>query len=408
MYNSVPQTLKELSRLRWLALLVQLLVLLFVNFVLKASLPIFWLACLLALSGMGNLLFTRIRIKSDTLVGISLIFDVLILTALLALCGGPSNPFSVFFLMQVAVAAVFGRPLYTWIVVALSSIGFGILFFWHVPLPHSLGGHSMGHEGSFSIHLQGMWLAYTLTAMVIGVFVSRVSEARRMAEYGQQKAGHLLALATLAAGAAHEIGNPLGTIKLAVGELKRTLGHDNVSEEAINDLMLIDEEIERAGAVLRRMSQSAGELMGEQPRPAELDSLVEVTLNLLGDQKDRVTLVLEPELNEVYWPVQASAQAFQQLLKNALDASDASVLFKVQQRGENIRLYIEDQGAGMEKKILERVGEPFYTTGSGMGLGVFIARSLIQHAGGTLEIQSAPRKGTQVCVTLPRHAKGQR
>ena len=112
MFKSMPNTLKEIVRLRWISIGAQLFTFLSVISFLDARLPIFWIAASLGLSCVGNLLLPNTSLEAATKIGVLLIFDALILTVLLLLSGGPSNPFSVFFLTQVALAAVFARPLY--------------------------------------------------------------------------------------------------------------------------------------------------------------------------------------------------------------------------------------------------------------------------------------------------------
>jgi len=269
MFKAMPNTLKEIVRLRWISVGLQLFTFLSVITFLDARLPIFWIA-----------------------------------TSLFASC----------------VANV-------------------IVFFWHIPLPETLGGHSMGHGGSFSVHLQGMWLAYTLTAIVIAVFVSRLSQARQRAEQAQERSAHLLALATLAAGAAHEIGNPLGTIKIAAGELKRTLEEQSASDEILSDISLIDDEIERARAVLKRMSQSAGELMGERPRPTSVQALVDETMTLIGAQSERVRISVADDLPEVQWPLQASAQLLYDGHRHGTRRLHRALFDSAQRRNDGDRVY---------------------------------------------------------------------
>ncbi|MBK8010414.1 MAG: HAMP domain-containing histidine kinase [Deltaproteobacteria bacterium] len=354
-----------------------------------------------------------------------LLLDVLLLTVLLALTGGPSNPFSILYLIHVVLAAVLARPVWTWSVAILSSASFGSLFFLSMPSPLRLSGHA--HSGSgfgsglgYDFHLQGMWAAFTLAAIVVAAFSARLAAELRLARDEQAKTERLAGLATLAAGAAHEIGNPLATIRIAVGELKVALEELGVEDAHLADLRLIDAEVSRAHAVLRRMTMSAGEMNVEVPAPIELSRVLDNAREQLGREASRVAISFEPDdpRSAVHWPEQATTQVLVQLLRNALAASDSlvrtpdgedawstsrRVLCRARLLRDRVEIEIQDRGVGMSPDVLERVGQPFFTTRpkAGMGLGVFLARSMAEQLGGTLTFRSTPGVGTSVCFSVP-------
>lgn len=400
--------MRALIRLRWAAVLVLLVLVLLVTLTWSAKLPLVGLFGILGLTAVSNLVLPGlVRLGTERVVGGVVILDALLLTALLALTGGPANPFSVLYLIHVTLAATMTRPLWTWLVVAASSGGFALVFFFNIPLPPELGGHHhVMHHMSYSVHLQGMWVAYTLAAISIALFVSRLSEALRQEREEHGRAARLLGLATLAAGAAHEIGNPLATIRVAASELERDLQAAPIDREHLEDLKLINDEVRRAQGVLERMAVGAGELVGELPVPLELHALFEAALRPLGADRGRVAVNLAPDMPRVRWPVQATAQAFTQLFRNGLQAStpDAKMRCSAAEKDGGVALEFEDQGVGMSPQVLERIGEPFFTTRPdvGVGLGVFIARSLIEHLGGLFRVDSTEGKGTCVRVWLPR------
>ena len=139
-----------------------------------------------------------------------------------------------------------------------------------------------------------------------------------------------------------------------------------------------------------------------------LEALLTSVVNALGPDRARVALVLEPAEQAVRWPVEASAQAVTQVLKNALQASAKQVTLRGAAEDAHVDLTVEDDGLGMDAATLARVGEPFFTTrpGEGQGLGVFIARALVEHLGGSVTIESAPRQGTRVRLRLPVEVRG--
>lgn len=397
-------SLRALVRLRWVALAAMLLTTLLTVLIWLVPLPLLPIAGLFAALALSNLLVERLgSFDRAQLTGAVILFDVGLLTALLSLTGGPANPFTILFVVQVMLTAVMSTQRWTWGIVAASSLGFGLLFWVSAPLPPELGGHPHT-SGSYSIHLRGMWVAYVLGASAVALFVSRLSDALRLERERQERASRLLGLAALAAGAAHEIGNPLGTIRLAADDLEEELRDRQDAAGLIKDVQLIGEELGRAKAVLDRMAAAAGELRGEAPQRSSARAVLERAVQLAGDGAP-VKLELDEALPQVRWPAQATAQALCQLVRNAILASPqgAQVLLRARPHDFGVELQVIDRGRGIAPELLPRVGEPFFTTrgGQGTGLGVFVARSLIEQLGGELRLDSKIGVGTTATLFLP-------
>lgn len=401
--------LRAFTRLRWVALAAQASTIALVMGAWEVQLPLPELLLTLGVSALSNAVLTRVpRAASEPMLGAALVFDGVVLTALLGLCGGPANPFSVLYLIHVTLAAIVTNRLWTWLVVGVSSAGFGLLFFANVPLPPALGGH--GHQaglGPYGAHLQGMWLSHFVAASAIATFVSALSASLRDERTKRERTARLLGLATLAAGAAHEIGNPLATIRVAAGELQRRLGSTGLPSLVLEDLSLIQQEVDRATEVLRRLAATAGELNGEGLTPTEVQPLLQSVVEHCAYRGASVELDCRP-LPAVNWPVQAVTQALTQLLRNALQASapGSAVVCSAWGEAGGVAILVQDCGSGMDSETLERVGEPFFTTrpGAGMGLGVFIARSLLEHLGGRMSLLSRQGRGTTARLWLPLSA----
>lgn len=425
-----------LVKMRWVASasIFAILVLLQLQ-PMAATMPMrpLWLVAL-AMVASNALLAWRLRKllspdRLNRLIGPTLLWDVIALTILLGFAGGPSNPFSVLYLVHVTLAALMLRGAWLWGIVAASILGYGALFWWHVPLPPELGGHGMHHgapqpaiapehqhhqhhqtpaakepEQAFSAHLQGMWIALSLVATFIAYFVSKLNVALDRERAARASVAKQLSLTTLAAGAAHELATPLSTIKLAAAELK-----DNIEQlgpehgELLEDTTLIVSEVNRARQVLDRMALGAGELAGEGVRATTIAQVIARSLEGLGAQAARVQVQELPALT-VLWPFEATAQALTQLMKNALEASTAPVFVSVQRASARVVIKIVDHGDGMSAEVLARLGEPFFTTkatGEGMGLGVFLAHTLMEQLGGSLQAESAQGQGTTMIIELP-------
>ena len=410
--SSDSASIAFLVRLRWVAVVSQLAIIIAVRYSLYAQLPVVPLLALVAATALSNVVLTRygaLASRPEWWLRSVLLLDTLLLTAFLALTGGASNPFSVLYTVHVALAAMLAGPVLTALVVVQAILGFGLLFILNIPLPPELGGHIHG-GGAFSAHLQGMWRAFSTAALTIGLFVNRLSALLRKERDDHNRTVRLLGLATLAAGAAHEIGNPLGTIKIAASEMKASLDGKSAAREILDDAQLILGEVDRAQRAVRRLALGAGELMGEHPASMKLGDVVgRLDSQYLLDMA-RVEISCEHPQLDVRWPTQAVLQAVTQVLRNAIQVSppDKVVTCRVRANLSDVLFQVQDSGPGMPKEIQDRLGEPFFTTrepGQGMGLGLFIARSLVEHLGGALAVDSAPGRGTKVEISVPAGAR---
>jgi len=409
-------TLTWLVRLRWGFFVAQAVTVAGARYVLDVNVPIGELAVVVAASGLSNLALDlwsrRTRDPNDSVLGAVFVLDTLLLTALLYFSGGPANPFSAFYLVHVTIAAVALGMRWSAAVVVLSALSYACLFFKHVTVPAMEHVH---HSGSvFSVHLQGMWVALTIAASLIAYFVTRVSKALRAREAEllrvQQLAARnekLASLSTLAAGAAHELGTPLGTIAIAAKELERSIR--TAPDEAIEDARLIREELERCRAIVRRMSANAGQTIGELAEPTSTAAVVVALRERMGEG---ALSSIDFHITDAPFvaPVQGLVQVLSNLVQNAIHATADGrppVVFTSDVAGAAVRFTVQDRGRGIAPADLDRVGEPFFTTkppGQGMGLGLFLARAFAERHGGELVLASDEGKGTRVTLELPTAA----
>ena len=406
-------TLTWLIRLRWGFFLAQAATVVLARYVLDVDVPIAALAGVVATSGLSNLaldLWSRKRRDPhQSVLGGVFVLDTLLLTALLYFSGGPANPFSVFYLVHVTIAAVALGMRWAALVVVLSVMSYATLFFKHVNVPAMEHAH---HSGTaFSVHLQGMWVALVIAASLIAYFVTRVSGALRAREVELLRTQRLAArneklasLSTLAAGAAHELGTPLATIAIAAKELERSI--HSAPDEAVADARLIRDELERCRAIVSRMSASAGQSIGELPAPTSTTAVLAALRERMGDAAlSGVDVQLEDASFEA--PRDGLVQVLSNLVQNALHATPdggTPVVLTSDVVAGAVRFTVIDRGHGVARADLDRVGEPFFTTkppGQGMGLGLFLARAFADRYGGRLVFSSEEGKGSRVTLELP-------
>jgi two-component system sensor histidine kinase RegB len=406
------RNLAWLVRLRWFAVASQALTVLVAERMLHMQLSTSRLYAIVAATALSNLVcalwLRRQPLVREGALAALMAFDFVLLTALLHFAGGPSNPFTVLYLVHIALAAVVLRSSYAWALAALSAGCFGALFALpsEAADPHSMHMNHAAHgHAEMNLHLQGMWIAFAVAAFVIAYFVTRVTHdleaQRQQATQAQARAlrsEKLASLATLAAGAAHELATPLATIAVVAKELQRELS----TGAGADDARLIREEVDRCKHILQQMATDAGESAGEAFSEVTLRALFDKCLDGLGE-RERVQVVLGSEA-ALKVPSTVFARALRGIVRNALQASAGPVTLRAAvQRGETV-IEVRDQGTGMSPEVLASVGEPFFTTkpvGQGMGLGVFLARALCDRLGGRFELTSQLGEGTLARVVLP-------
>lgn len=257
-------------------------------------------------------------------------------------------------------------------------------------------------------HLRGMWVGYVLAGAAILGFVGRIARSlaerdRDLADAREQAArsAQLASLATLSAGAAHELGNPLSTIAIVSRELDRQLSSQGASADVLEDVRLIHGEVTRCRQVLERLRADAGDPAGEAP------SLI-APIELLQQAADGLDGKLEVEVaphtpERVGLFAQSSIRALRDVIRNALQASPDQAVVRIlaDADGPHLRVRVVDQGPGMDPATAARAVEPFFTTrpaGHGMGLGLFLARTVVERTGGRLQIDTQPNQGTTVTL----------
>lgn len=377
---------------------------------------VWWFARNTRDGGVGNL-----ETSGEFMIGSIMTLDMFLLTGLLYVTGGPSNPFTIFYLVNCILAGVVLRPMWGWILGILACLCYAALFISPVRVEAMIGGvESADVQYAWRVHLVGMFVAFATAAGITLYFFTRVFvELARLEQellvmrQRYHKGQRLEAMATLAAGAAHELSSPLSTIAVVAKELEREASAPGVAETMLEDTRLIREEVNRCRRILDRMSADAGESAGEA---LVLVTPTEVFDDILGEvsECERVRVHVADEVAALRFrlPRVALSQALRGLVQNALDASsdhqavdlEAELRQPRAARPPMLSLLVRDAGAGMEASTLERIGTPFFTTkdvGSGTGLGIFLARTVVERLGGQLWIESTPGKGTLVSVELP-------
>ncbi len=407
--------LNTLVRLRWLAIVGQSVTVLFVGYWLGFPLPVVPCFALIACSAVLNVSLalqypSTHRLPPPAAFGI-LTFDALQLAGLLYMTGGLTNPFSLLMAVPVVISAT-SLPLgmtslLGGLVIAMATL----LAFFHLPLPWF-----EGIELSMPfIYVAGSWFALSSSIAFTGIYAFRVAqEARLLAnalsatELVLQREQHLSALDGLAAAAAHELGTPLATIALVAREMERALGSDAIYAE---DVKLLRSQSERCREILKRLTSLSTESEEHLAR-LPLTSLVE---EVTAPHRDfGISIQLEPGERQGPEPVgrrnPGVIYGLGNLVENAVDCAKGRVVIGWRWNEAEVVFTIVDDGPGFPPEIVSRIGEPYMSTrqgverGGGMGLGLFIAKTLLERSGANLSFRNSntPGEGALVQIAWPR------
>ncbi|KIP99426.1 ATPase [Agrobacterium tumefaciens] len=407
--------LQTIVWLRWVAVVGQSATILIVAFGLNFPLPLLTCAVLIGALAMANIFLSarfpstyRLEPWEATML---LAFDLLQLTALIYITGGLSNPFAPLICVQVIIAFA-SQPLkhslmlLVFAIVCVTTIAFSpfpVPWYPDETLPIQI-----------IIHI-GIWCSIVAMMLFAAFYAYRVShEANQLAdalaatELVLEREKHLSQLDGLAAAAAHELGTPLATISVVAKEMERELGKDDRFRE---DVALLRSQSQRCRDILRRLTSLSAE--GEEHlRKLPLSSLIEEVM--APHREFGIKLRLVEKSGRSGEPVGARnagiIYGLGNLLENAVDYAKEAVTVTVEHDAQQVKVTVEDDGQGYAPDILARIGEPYVTRrqdvtrAGGLGLGLFIAKTLLERSGATLTFANRGPEavGARVTVVWPR------
>ena len=444
-----------LMKLRWVAVVGQLMTIVGSVFLFRIEIPMAWaMGTVILLTAFSNLFLTfwfhrwkrldvlrtsqpnlaiqMAPLNWDLILGLVLVMDMLSLTVLLFTTGGPNNPFCLFFFVNLCLCALMLNRRWAWAINVLTIFCFAGLMFQH----HEMSQLSSGLDPirswqDFSLQHAGMLVAFATCSSVIVYFMTRLTDELRLQQQEVRNAQRLRAnsekieaLGTLAAGTAHELATPLSTIAVVARDVEHAFEEHPPNfpgaQDVIDDVHLIRSQLDRCRGILDRMASHAGETIGEPIEPVTIEQIAEACLEgLIGHGRVQLNLSDDAKSEKLNVPLVGLSQAMRGLVQNAIDADPTDRPINIDVSKEAVEAKgggkgaketsnwvwrIRDQGHGMSEEQLSRVSEPFYTTkppGKGMGLGVFLARNVVRRLGGSIEIESVVDKGTCVTVSLP-------
>lgn len=400
-----------LIQLRWIAVIGQIVTMTVAHVALGVDLPLpamaGVLAALVALNIASLLRLWKHTPVSNAELFAALVFDVAALTAQLYLSGGATNPFTFLFLLQVTLGAVLLNAWSTWALVGLTGLCFAGLTLVYRPLD------LLNHDAAelFSLHIYGTLSCFALDAALLVVFVTRINRNlrerdTRLADLRQQAAeeDHIVRMGLLASGAAHELGTPLATLSVILGDWRR-MPALTADPELAQEIEAMQAEVQRCKTIVTGILLSAGEARGESGGVTTLhtffDDLVEDWRSVRPAANLRYNNAVEEDLPIVSESV--LKQVIFNVLDNACEASPRWLGFSVVRNADMLVLSIRDVGPGFAPDMLAQIGKPYQSSKGrqGGGLGLFLVFNVVRKLGGRVSVRNRKTGGAVVTLELP-------
>lgn len=375
-------------------------------------LPVAILAGCIGFIAVSNVLLERYRQRGDGgspwIKALVLAVDVILLTIILFFTGGAHNPFTIFYLLHVTMSVILLPPWGAWGTVALCTVGFGTLFYSHHVLESSKYDTCCN---DMEVHMQGMVVGIVLTGCGISYFVSRLTagleQSRRMIAAAQsegERVRRTMEVATLAAGIAHELATPLGTIAIVSQDLENLSDSSCANTAWKEDARLIRQEVERCRKIIEKLG-NAGRAPEEALRKLDWNNLSGLIQGYLAEPiRERLETSVRQSAKRPLFPTSRLFQCLSILVKNASEVAPpaTNIVLEGEIVGNFCIFRVIDHGPGFAPDIVNRIGEPLVTTRSkegGLGLGLYLVKDFVRSLGGELKIESAGP--TVVSISLP-------
>ncbi len=400
-----------LIQLRWIAVIGQIVTIEFAFYGLGIDLPVrvmlVALSILLAFNVVSLLRWRTRRIFSHAELFVSLLVDVAVLTAQLYLSGGASNPFVFLYLLQVTLGAVLLKPYFVWSLFAITAICFAALAGFADPLTLP-----PDHDrGLTSLYIQGTLICFVLNAVLLVMFITRINknlrqQDARLAGLRQRAAEeeHIVRMGLLASGAAHELGTPLATLAVILGDWRRLPAFTS-DQELLQEVTEMETQLQRCKAIVSGILLSAGETRGESSSATTINRFMADLVEEWRHTRVRAALHYDNQLLHDLPVVSDSAvkQMIFNVLDNALESSGEWLSLSVARDADDLVLRCTDKGPGFAAATLAQLGKPYNSSKGrpGGGLGLFLVVNVARTLGGVVTAANQHEGGACVTIRLP-------
>jgi len=412
--DTMGKHMRQLVQLRWMAVLGQLLTILVTHYGFGVDLPLQLmlsvLAGLVAFNAFNELSLRLQRRVHTAELFTGLLVDMGTLTVQLYLSGGATNPFVFLYLLQVGLAAVLLAQTYAWALLGVATL----CFLWLAEAGRPIDLPQDYHLGIRSYYIEGMLICLVLNAALLVVFINRINRTHRehdarLAELRQRAAEeeHILRMGLLASGAAHELGTPLATIAVILGDW-RHMPILKADPDLCEEISEMQTQVQRCKSIVSGILMSAGETRGESSGETSVYDFFDELVSDWQNTRKVGEFSFQNQFGEDMDIASDTVlkQTVCNLLDNALEASPAWVGLEVSRQEDMLVIRVIDSGPGFAKEVFNRLGQPYQSTKGrpGSGLGLFLVFNVARILGGQVRASNRQEGGAEISLRLPLDA----
>jgi two-component system sensor histidine kinase RegB len=337
------------------------------------------------------------------------LIDVLGWSALMYFTGGANNPFVSYYIVPLVISAAVLPWRHTWLVAGASLLAYSLLLYYYRPFPLFTPHAHMGHGDGASVHILGMWFNFLFSAGLITYFVVRMGsmlrrqEARATAEREDRlRNDQIMAVASLAAGTAHELGTPLSTMTVLVDEM---LQDATLGGQARRDCELLQKQLTQCRETLAGLTRTAELTSVDQVQHRPVGEFVRQTVERWAVRRPGVGCdIRSPQAGpgpDIAFD-STLGQALENLLNNAADTGSPRLEITYRWDARQAEIAIRDWGPGVAGELLQSMGKPIIRASrDGLGIGLLLSHATVERYGGRIELRNAPDGGTIATLSLP-------
>lgn len=336
-----------------------------------------------------------------------LLVDVIGWTALMYFSGGANNPFISYYIVPLVISAAVLPWRYTWLVAGASLLAYSLLLSFYQPFPLFTPHAAMGHDAGANVHILGMWFNFLFSAGLITYFVVRMASTLRQQEAAatarredRLRSDQIMAVASLAAGTAHELGTPLSTMQVLVDEM---LAQTDIPAQMHDDCVLLSQQLSHCKNTLATLTRTA-EIGSDNPTQYRaVGEFTRETVARWAVRRPGITYTLNCKGPGPAIALDITlAQALENLLNNAADAGSPEIEVSVYRDQDNANIAVRDWGTGVAPELLENLGKPMLHAGkTGLGIGLMLSQAAVERYGGYITLRNATGGGACATLSLP-------
>ncbi len=413
-FTTNKKNLKQLLFLRFLAIIVEIFTIFFVDFFLKISLPFFLIFGIIFLQ-IFCFSFSFYRYFKSSITDFSLflelVVDVLIFSLLIYFSNGISNPFISLFLLQIIIAIIVLKPLFSWLITILTFFSYVFLTKFSYQI-NFLNLHN-NHHHSYGLHLQGMLINYVILAILLMIFIGNIIKNIRLGQneihkLQQQslKLKQIEEMALFTTNSAHRLGSPLTTIAIILADLKISLKskeHILQNKNIIDEIVLMEKQIGNCKDILSEILNSSGAFRLEEMPVEDIKIASQNLIKKWQNEKNfydfEVRYDLSNNVNFIF--DEALVLAIYNVFDNAFNAKKKNIKINFFNEKNILKIEVYDDGVGFSKEMLKRIGNFKIPSKTGNGFGLYLTILTIEKIGGNLIIENLKNQGAKVTIFIP-------